>query len=80
MITARPCCSGNEIMTLADCIFAELNVTYVDLVDASNVSVPVLIGLFVIKHCLRFDISFAVLPLSGSHTDDFSLLRFTFFL
>ena len=42
MIAAQECCSGNEILDLIDCIFRELNVQWVDLLDGSHVRVPVL--------------------------------------
>ncbi len=40
-VDAQECCSGNEIWALVDCILGELHVEYVDLMDASHVSVPV---------------------------------------
>ena len=43
LIEAHPCCSGNEILAITDCIYEALGVRRVDLQDAARVSVS---GLF----------------------------------
>ena len=40
MLEKRQCCGGNQILALVECIFRELNVPYVDLLDASRANCP----------------------------------------